>query len=545
MPPVLEQTAANSIRKDGDGWWGYSSCRVTLSRATRPGSLVIVSCLTTGGLELGHSLDLSGYTLLRSYAARDIQLTVWYRANAPSITQATVSVGAYRAMQVRVMEYSGVAQANPLDKFVLGYDNHDHVTTSNTGTLTATGELAVGITANQYASTYQYGFAGGLSKFAETVSPSSYQQDWERGRVAYHQAVLNSTSSRNLTVFLSSERRTIVFLMVFKSGASGPANLNSTGTTGTINPGGRGSLTVFGPLKSIAPPPMLGEVSSSIARIGPFNYQYRLGGWQGLLIGTGTPYRVESIEGLEGWEVRVTDEDIPRGDGALRGIDLQTARQMVFKVNFDGNRNEIEEAQDNLYRTLVHQRDSDWELIYRHPGRPLRMLRCRPIEVTREMNLEQLLVMNQMFVLRAADPRHYSVEERSVSIPISPSNDNPIQTAVANAGNSYAYPEIVVTVANTSATVTKIELVNSVNGDVFDFRAVMPARSQLTADMQARATGAPVSAIAVDGQSKYGGWQLPRKTFALNPGLNQVYLLVEPSYAVVTCSLRYRDTWSG
>lgn len=546
MAPTLRQSAYNSTSKRGDGDEGSVSLKATFSEPTLPGSLIIAIASTAGGLEITHRINDDDFELLRSDGLRDIQLSAWYQENAPSIESLTVSTIAYRSMQLRLLEYTGVAQDAALDRFTWDSDDDNDVFIGSTGTLDEAGELAIAVLVNQYSSTTQSGFTGGFTKLYENTSPSG-DSDWEKSRFSVHSQIPNDTDSLSMRARLSSDRRWLGFIATFKSGIAGPARFTSTINTNVLRLDGEASLTVFGQLRSALEENRiaLGEVSSVMARIGPFNYQYRLGGWQGLVIGSGTDYRVESVQGLEGWELRTSDDDLPRGDGALRGVDLQTARQILFKMNFDGTQAEIEEQADTLYRWLIPQRDSDWELIYRHPGRPLRVVYCRPTNLIREMDQLQLLLHNQSFTLRAADPRHYSAVQHVEEITVSSDDDNPTIVQVTNIGNAFAYPEIRLTVLPESDTVTRVELVNETNDSTFDFRAVIPARSTLIGDMAARATGAPRSIVTIDGQSKYGAWQFPREAFRLDPGVNNLYLRTVPEGAPVLCLLTYRDTWSG
>lgn len=545
MPPTLRQSAANTVAK-----WTNQTCKATFQGATSPGSLVIAVVIGGGRINVTQSLSNSSFTLLKTYAVRDLQLSVWYKENCPSITSLSVSVDAPQSLQIRLMEYTGVSQSGALDKFSFQASEMDSTDSGPSGTLSQADSLVIGITANQYASTTQYGFSGGLTKLFESVSPEGFlftsNEDWERARCTIHHATPSTIQIWRLLGILSTTRRWISFLICFKGGSSGPVKLSSTQhPTGTVV-NCRGNLSSFGRLAavltSIQPVIIMG---ASQARIGPFNYQYRLGGWGGLLIGHDTDYRVEEITGLEGWDLRSSDVDLPRGDGALRGIDLQTARQAVFKLNFNGTQAEIEDALDVLYRTLIPQRDSDWEMIYRHPGRPLRKIKFRPVTLSREMSIEQLLVHNQTFTLRAADPRHYSAIEHNITVPVTVDYDSPDTLGVLNLGNAPAYPTITMTMPTSGPLITRVELVNSTADSVFDVRAVMTNRSVLVGDMSARATGAPVSIVTVDGQSKYGAWQFPRETFRLNPGSNDIYLRTEPQNQPVSCVLTYNDTWSG
>lgn len=543
--PVLAQTAYNSVAK-------YSSRKVksTFTSASKPGSLVVAILAMAGGLGATVSIDQSGWTRVQDYAVRDLQLTLWYKENAPAVTSVTASVDANRSMQLRLLEYTGVAQSASLDKFGLrtsGWSEDDDPFTAPTGTLAQNDELVLAVVTNQYTAS-QIGFTGGFTKMFDNTSPKSDLEEWERGRVTVHQLTPGNTNSQQLKCDLSTDRRWITFILAFKGNISGPCKLASTVNTGIGDVFCKGLLSAFGPLRSTASNDC-GRVNTSVARIGPYNYQYRLGGWTGLLIGSDTNFPLESVEGLEGWNMRTSDDDLPRDDGSLRGTDLQSARQIVFKVNWDGNFpgdfTTIEQAADQLFRTLIPQRDDDWELIYRHPGRPLRYIKCRPTDLVRELSGTQLFLHNQAIALRAADPRHYSVIEHRVVVPITTLYSSPSIMGVNNLGNAPAYPLITVTVPSTVSQITRLELINATSNTSFDVRAVMTSRSVLIGDMPARITGAPRSVVTVDGQSKYGAWQFPRTAFRLDPGSNNIYVRTEPEGQPVTVELRFRDTWSG
>lgn len=546
--PQLEQAAFNTIAKDGPGDRGSASVRATFTNPTTPGNLVLAVNVTTGGLHVPHRISNSGFSLLRSIAVRDLQVTVWYRQNCPSLTSLTVSTDAYRSMQLRLLEYSGVAQSNALDRLVVNNSESKSVATGSTGNTAQADELAVGVIANQYASTVQAGFTGGLTRLFESTSPKSDNSDWERGRVTIHQGIATAVAKFAMSAVLSSSRRWISFLVTFRGASTGPARMTSTTAAPMLRTGGgTGSLTVFGPLRSTDRSLIVPMVSTGggSARIGPFEYQYRLGGWSGLLIGAGTDYRVEAVDGLEGWQVRTSDDELPRGDGALRGVDLQSARQIMFRVNASGTREQVEAAMELLYRSLIPQRDQDWELVWRHPGRPLRSVYCRPVDLARELTLQQTLVNKQAFALRAADPRHYSALTHQVRIPVSQTREAATTVAAPNQGNGPAYPMIRITGPATGVPVSRVWLVNISTDVTFDVASVLPPGSTLLGDMAARATGAPRSIVTIDGQSKYGSWQHPRQAFAINPGTNELQFYTEPYDPSVVCSVEYRDTWSG
>lgn len=550
MPaPTLRQTAGNSC---GSGQ--SRSVTVTLTQPTIEKNLIVIFAVSTHGD--ANMTAPAGYTLIRDKSQGDLRCAMWYRESAPATSSVTITTNRDRSVQVRVMEYAGASQSGSLDQITVITSQDNRPRTGITGTIAQADSIVVAGIANHYASTVQSGFSGALTRLIETVSPQQWgfgrsDSDDLRSRLTVHHCITNSVAQFFLECLLSSTRHWIAILVVFKGGSLGPARMSSTvtATTNELTTAGSGSLTAFGPLASVnlsttGASPML--VTDGVqARIGPFNYQYRLGGWTGLLIGASTDYRVDETDGLEGWELRTSDDDLPRGDGSLRGVDLQAARQVLFKLGAEGTEEQIEQAMDILFRALVPQRDSDWELIWRHPGRPLRMMRARPINLQRELTPQQAVNPDQEFVVRAADPRHYSAFVRQATIPNTIGSATPIPTGVLNEGNGFAYPTIRIAGPTSGPPVTRVQLTNSSNDVAFVVEAVLPTGSTLQGDMEARATGAPRSVVTIDDQSKYGAWQHPRDTWRLDPGNNAVFLQTVPAGAPVTCVLTYRDTWSG
>lgn len=561
--PQLEQTAYNTVAK-----YYSRSVTATFTTPTIPGSCLILSVTIAGGVPLNFRVNsgTSGtWQLLGNRSLRDIQQLVYIQANAPRTTAVTVSNdfgGALgdRSMQIRVMEYSGCHATSPVDKANVGMGESRTPFSGYSGTSAQADSAVVGIVASQYASTTVGGFSGGLVRLFDTTSPlqqgRAYNQDWERSRCTIHHALPTTTASFFLYALLSAVRRWICFIIVLKGGSSGPVKLSSTNRRFPIAISGYSSLTVFGPLRvSLASSrlsPMMAGVGKQ-ARIGPFVYQYRLGGWSGLLIGDGTPYTVETHEGLEGWTMRTSDDELPRGDGALRGVDLMTARQILFEIKLGSDergalnqQTDVEDQLDDLYRALIPQRDQDWELIWRHPGRPLRMIRVRPTDMMRELDWVQTVAQKQKFVLIASDPRHYSAFSRTATIRNTPASGVVTPVNVINEGNGNAYPRIRISGPTTTPPITRVELINADYDCAFVVAASVNPNSTLIGDMEARATGAARSVVTVDGQSKYGAWQHPRSTWYLGPGQNNVHLLTTPAGAPgVTVTLDYRDTWSG
>lgn len=546
MAAALTQSAYNSVKKQGSGSSGSTSVKATFTTPTTPGAYILVILTTSGGVDLTHSIAGGGYSLLLDNSQGDLQQSIWGRVNAPATSSITGQADSYRGMTVRALELSGVAQASAVDKTASDTAYSRYPTTDSSGTTTRADEVVIAALANQYPSTSQSGFSGGFTKLYEDVSPDGGTQDWERHRNTVHMQVTTATGSYRLSGTLSSSRNWIGSLVTLKGGTTGPAKFTSLNQSTQYKIGGNtgSKLTVFGRLRSALQPTQAYIGASVRARIGPSSYQMRLGGWGGLLIGYATDYLIESVEGLEGWEVRTSDDDLPRGDGALRGVDLQAARQILIKLNWTGTRAEIETRAATLLRALVPQRDQDWELLYRLPGQPLKSVYCRPTNLIRGLDPVQVLLHSQAITLRAADPRHYAATISTLQVPISASQSSPTLVQANNVGTGLAYP--IIRIDGAGAAASRMTLTNTTTAEKFDVAGVLPVGSSLVGDMQARVTGAPVSAVTIDGTSKYGAWQSPRTPFALAPGVNNLMFEVEPAgLATPTCSLEYRSTWSG
>jgi hypothetical protein len=546
--PRLRQSGRNGVCRGQ-----AREVTVTLTAPTAANNLVVV--VAVGSDDDLRFSSLSGFTRVTERWRNDLAITVWYREACPVLSAVTVRFDRNANVQLQVLEYDGIAQANALDRVSVQLSTSRDCRTGSTGITAQADELVVAIVANRYASTRQSAFTGGLVKLLESLSPERWgflglnaDPDERRTVLTIHQVVARQIASYALTALLSAIRDWICIIITFRGGSLGPARMTALNAEPAFRFTGSGALTVFGPLTALDPVGVGNAftISGVQARMGPFERQFLLGGWGGLVIGQDTPYRVDKVEGLEGWDVRTSDDDLPRGDGALRGTDLQAARRVLFSMNFgEGDERELEELRQVLFRALVPQRDGDLELIYRNPGEGLKLVRYRPTNLIRELTAEQALMTRQQFALLCADPRIYGAVERQATVPATPSGAAAVLVSAPNLGNGAAYPLIRVAGPTSGEPVTRVELRNTTNGSVFAVEAVLPRGATLTGDMEARATGANRSPVTIDGTSKYGAWVHPRQTFQLNPGANVLELRTVPADAPVAAEVIYRDTSSG
>lgn len=545
LPPTLGQSAINSVCR------GQSkSCTATFQAPTKPGNLIVVIAVVGGGS--ASVQGPAGFQFIRTAAIENVQVSTWYLQNAPATTSVNVTVGSDRSLQVRAMEYNGAAHSNVLDQVIVRTDDSDFCRSGTTSITAQNDEIIVAAIANAYPSCSQGGFSGGLVRLFESTSPqaytthqTNYNRDDERTRCTVHHLITAAAGTFFISGYLSSAREWVAIVMTFRGGSTGAKQLSSVNQGPVMKAGnnGRGMLYSFGALTSTQQGPVVNTGGGRGSIIQPFNYQYLIG-VNKFLIGSKTPYKVEGTTGLNGWSIRTSDNDLPRNDGSDRGIDLESARIVVFTLNVGSGRDNVELNMDALYRALTPQKDTDWPLIWRHPTQPAKMMMVRPIDITRNRNAQQLLYSNQTFALRASDPRHYSAVPKRVIVP------NGGSVNVTNEGNVSAYP--VITLQSLSTTpITRVTLTNQTGLVLFDVILSLPYKSVLVGDMQATITGTNKSPITLDGQPRYGAWQLPRAPFRIDAdpsglsGFNVISLTTVPAGAAIFCALDYRDTWAG
>jgi hypothetical protein len=98
-------------------------------------------------------------------------MSAWYWQNAPATSQVAVtSPSDRRAIQLRVLEYSGIAQSSALDK--VSASSSDWLPIFDTGAPGNTAqadELVLAFVGNENSSTQQFGFSGGLVQLYNTT----------------------------------------------------------------------------------------------------------------------------------------------------------------------------------------------------------------------------------------------------------------------------------------------------------------------------------------------------------------------------------------
>jgi hypothetical protein len=295
-----------------------------------------------------------------------------------------------------------------------------------------------------------------------------------------------------------------------------------------------------------------------MAVLGLSDYQYN---FNGLTFGEGTQIMVDHAEGFEGFEVRTSDSDEPRNDGAIRGLDYVSARTIAFTLAL-GETSDTDYETDwaTIREAFMPSRSTDQALTFKRPGQVERYINCRPIQLVR---VEDYLRFNQIghppLVFRAVDPRIYSSATQSLIATVFASSsggmDWPVtnwpidftgasQTlfSAVNNGTADAYP-LIRFYGPTVGTVTGVTLTNLTNGDVLTVSTTITTGQILTADMTAAVTGANTLVVSLDGANRYGSWAVPRAPFRLSPGSNDLKFTVSGTSTDALASIQWSDTW--
>ncbi len=285
--------------------------------------------------------------------------------------------------------------------------------------------------------------------------------------------------------------------------------------------------------------------------------------YRGLTFGAGTDYHVNRAEGFEGFESRTSDSDQPRNDGGLRGLDYVAPRTVSVElamVEEDATGSGYETKWANVRSAFVPSLILDYPLSFKRPGQPERQINCRPIQLVR---VEEHKNFNRRgfppVVLRAVDPRIYSVEEHTGNVPVYSGSSGGIDWSVTNwpvdfsggfqvefpahnAGTADAYP-LVRFYGPIVGTCTGVTLTNTTTGLVLAIATTVTTGQILTADMTAAVNGTNSLVISLGGSSRYGSWTLPRTPFALAPGTNNLKFQVTGTSTDMICNVTWRDTW--
>ncbi|MDQ3760968.1 MAG: phage tail family protein [Actinomycetota bacterium] len=285
--------------------------------------------------------------------------------------------------------------------------------------------------------------------------------------------------------------------------------------------------------------------------------------YRGLTFGAATDYHVNRAEGFEGFEVRSSDSDQPRNDGALRGLDYVAPKTISFELSMieeDADGSGYEDLWSQVRAAFQPSLILDYPLTFKRAGQPERLINCRPIQLVRT---EEFKRFNRLgfppVVLRAVDPRIYSSEEHTGNVPVYAASSGGMDWSVANwpvdfttglqnefvainAGTANAYP-LLRFYGPTVGTCTAVTLTNTTTGQTFVVSTTITTGQILTGDMTAAINGTDALVVSLSGSSRYGSWSLPRSPFYLAPGSNTLRFQITGTSTDMIANVTWRDTW--
>lgn len=281
--------------------------------------------------------------------------------------------------------------------------------------------------------------------------------------------------------------------------------------------------------------------------------------YRGLVIGKGTDYAVAAVDGLEGVpDVRVGDRNIPRGDGAVPGNHFLPGRVPILALSMSGPKADLLPP---LQAAFKPARDTEHPLTFKRPGRVERRVWARVVSMPIEERGEDGPTLLRLRVgLRCADPRVYSEQERSLTVPLFDTSggyaDYPLdypkdaassggtEAVASNDGDSDAYP--LVRFWPSTGTTTRFRLQNRTNDSELDVTAAVVPGQVLTCRMREFVTGQhDVRIIDLSGASRYADWDSRPEPIRLSPGDNLLRFTAEGDTADVRCIVTWRHTWDG
>ena len=266
------------------------------------------------------------------------------------------------------------------------------------------------------------------------------------------------------------------------------------------------------------------------------NYQIS---YRGVVLGDGTNYDLITLEGLHDIKIRDTDRDNPRSHGLVPG--RHSADWGLIRCNLEvrgtagsfAHEDDVIALMDALSPDRFEGPDETQDqLTFQFPGEDEKFLFARPIRRSRIRRSDsEFGLAGVRFELKQYDPRTYSTTE----------DNSGVQTGgsfvVVNNGGARAYPILEFKVD----TLGGMTLNNTTNGDQFSVDGFPANEAGITADMGRWIRGRGDLLIVFKGSTNhYPKWQIPRDPFTLEPGVNNLTLVVSSNSEM---TVKSRDTW--
>lgn len=278
--------------------------------------------------------------------------------------------------------------------------------------------------------------------------------------------------------------------------------------------------------------------------------------FRGVTFGLGTALLVTEVVGLDGMEVRSSDQLLPRGHGAVPGAHFVAPKQPVLTFATVGGTQALDVLSQTLADTFSVQ-DAALPLTWKREGQAERLMFVRPLQVALPRDRPGL--RRPKVALAAADPRIYSAAEHTVNLPLYSASGGgaeypsefPVDfsagastdVVLSNAGAADAHPLLRFYGPTDGGTVTQVKVTNLTTGEAQTVTTSIGAGQILTVDNLAYVTGSGAQVVGLDGASRYGSWEQPRLPLRLPPGDSVLRFTTTGTSTAVAATAAWRDTW--
>lgn len=266
------------------------------------------------------------------------------------------------------------------------------------------------------------------------------------------------------------------------------------------------------------------------------------GQWEirGLLLGRGTPYPIDNVQGF-GIDTRSTDEDNPSEHGGYSvGPDLQQPRQFILTIGVNGDDGaDLNALVDALMAAWRPVRAGTIDVALWTRGHPKRIVRARPRRIARPEDMWSVHGQTSAVAeLRCPDPRIYAAAEENTAIVIA-AGATAAAGAIAAEGTADTLPIVEITGPARTPAVAFTPTGGATRSLKFDVD--LAAGQTLIADVATKE-------IRINGALQRAARAPDLQWPVIEPGNNAIAYTRSGTGltgAASTATVRYRDAWSG
>lgn len=262
--------------------------------------------------------------------------------------------------------------------------------------------------------------------------------------------------------------------------------------------------------------------------------------YRGLLIGSGTSYIIESLDGLTSVpESRSNDQDRQDGHGAHPGLDLLSGRRMMLELVITGAPGADTEgkrrAATNVFQVSKNSGIVEHPLHTQRPGRGKVFVNCRARRSAFVSTYEAAHgVWRGVIELFASDPRVYSNTETSTQIDIAQGSSSATQQNVVMNGDFLDGVQPVIELQGPTNN-PRIQNIND-NNRSLRLDVVMGAGQVMLIDMHKKT-------VTIDGIDRYDIVRNDNQWWSLLPGNNNILFTRTGTTGLSRLFIRKRDAY--